>query len=66
MFHLLYQTLNPVTNKYYINMHSTTDLDDGYMGSGIAISAPLGATPVPALSVAIGSPRGIATDTTGG
>ena len=32
--HYLYKTTCLVTNRYYIGMHSTGDLNDGYMGSG--------------------------------
>jgi len=32
--HYLYKTTCNVTNRYYIGMHSTTKMDDGYMGSG--------------------------------
>ena len=32
--HYIYKTTNVVTGRYYIGMHSTSKLDDGYMGSG--------------------------------
>lgn len=33
-FHLLYKTTCTVTGRYYVGMHSTDDLQDGYVGSG--------------------------------
>lgn len=34
MYHYIYKTTCIVTNKFYYGMHSTTNLNDGYKGSG--------------------------------
>ncbi|CAL9977751.1 homing endonuclease [Vibrio phage D479] len=34
MYHIIYKTTNTINQRYYIGLHSTTDLNDGYLGSG--------------------------------
>jgi hypothetical protein len=33
-YHFLYKTTNLINGKFYYGMHSTNDLQDGYLGSG--------------------------------
>lgn len=33
-YHFIYKTTNLINNKFYVGMHSTDDLEDGYFGSG--------------------------------
>lgn len=33
-YHIVYKTINTINGKYYYGVHSTKDLNDGYLGSG--------------------------------
>ena len=34
MYYIIYKTTNLLNNKYYVGSHQTSDLADGYLGSG--------------------------------
>lgn len=36
-FHYVYKTTNLINGKYYIGVHSSSHLDDGYLGSGTSL-----------------------------
>ena len=37
-YHFIYKTTNLINDKFYVGMHSTGDLEDGYFGSGKVIN----------------------------
>lgn len=36
-YHFIYKTTNKINGKYYYGMHSTDNLNDGYIGSGLRL-----------------------------
>ena len=37
-YHYIYKTTNLINHKFYVGMHSTDNLDDGYIGSGTVLA----------------------------
>lgn len=37
LYHYIYKTINKINGKYYIGIHSTDNVDDGYLGSGTVL-----------------------------
>ena len=37
MKHFIYRTTNLLNGKFYVGRHSTTNMNDGYFGSGIVL-----------------------------
>ena len=37
MYHFIYKTTNTENGKFYYGIHSTENLNDGYLGSGLLI-----------------------------
>jgi hypothetical protein len=37
-YHYIYKTTNLLNGNFYVGMHSTSDLNDGYLGSGIRLT----------------------------
>jgi len=38
-YHIVYKTTNTLNNKIYVGLHSTDNVEDGYLGSGFILKA---------------------------
>lgn len=41
IYNIIYETTNEINNKIYVGVHATDKLDDGYLGSGLALKRAL-------------------------
>lgn len=41
MFYTVYKVTNKINNKIYVGVHKTSNIDDGYMGSGVILKRAL-------------------------
>lgn len=41
LYHIVYRTTNTINGKYYIGVHNTKNLEDGYLGSGVTLQKAL-------------------------